>query len=112
MMTLLKAIIRPNKVDAVKDGLEKIGAGGITVTEVRGHGHQKGHAAVYRGREYRGQFAAEKIQVEVVVPNTLVEQAVQVIIRAARTGEVGNGRVVRASVAKSSRIRTGGLDFD
>ena len=111
MTTLLKAIIRPNKLDEVKDALEKIGAGGITVTEVRGHGHQKGHAAVYRGREYQVSLLP-KIQVEVVVPDTLVEQAVQVIIGAARTGEIGDGRVYALPIAQSYRIRTGGLDFD
>src|SRR6185295_8595064 len=110
MMTLLKAIVRPNKVDEVKDALEKIGAGGLTVTEVRGHGHQKGHAAVYRGREYQVSLLP-KMQVEVVVPDALAEEAVQVIIRAARTGEVGDGRVFALPVAQSYRIRTGALDF-
>ncbi|OFV93092.1 MAG: transcriptional regulator [Acidobacteria bacterium RIFCSPLOWO2_12_FULL_65_11] len=108
-MTLLKAIVRPDKVDAVKDALEKIGAGGMTVTEVRGHGKQKGHTAIYRGQEYNVTLLP-KMQVEVVVADSEADAAVQAIIRAARTGEIGDGRVFAIPVTHSYKIRTGELD--
>ena len=108
-MTLLKAIVRPDKVDAVKDALEKIGAGGMTVTEVRGHGNQKGHTAVYRGQEYNVSLLP-KMEVEVVVPDGEVKAAVQAIIQAAKTGEIGDGRVFVIPVTHSYKIRTGELD--
>jgi nitrogen regulatory protein PII len=110
-MILLKAIIRPNKVDAVTAALAQLGAGGITVTEVRGHGKQKGHAAIYRGREYTSDLLP-KAELEVVVPDSLADQAVQSIINAARTGEVGDGRVFAFPVAQSFHIRLGGLSID
>ena len=109
-MTLLKAIVRPDKVDAVKDALEKIGAGGMTVTEVRGHGKQKGHTAIYRGQEYAVSLLP-KMEVEVVVPDGEAQAAVQAIIQAARTGEIGDGRVFVIPVTHSYKIRTGELDI-
>ena len=105
-MKLLKAIIRPNKVDDVKDALAKLAISGMTVTEVRGHGKQKGHTAVYRGKEYNVSLLP-KMQVEVVVPDTLAEEAIRVIVEAARTGEIGDGRVFVLPVEASYRIRTG-----
>ena len=105
-MKLLKAIIRPNKVDDVKDALAKLNLSGMTVTEVRGHGKQKGHTAVYRGKEYNVSLLP-KMQVEVVVPDTIAEEAIRVIVEAARTGEIGDGRVFVLPVDASYRIRTG-----
>lgn len=105
-MKLIKAIIRPNKVDEVKDALGKIGISGMTVTEVRGHGKQKGHAAIYRGKEYNVSLLP-KMQVETVVADNLADQAVKAIIEAARTGEIGDGRVFVTPVTASYRIRTG-----
>ncbi len=105
-MKLLKAIIRPNKVDDVKDALSKLNISGMTVTEVRGHGKRKGHTAVYRGKEYNVSLLP-KMQVEVVVPDTIAEEAIRVIVEAARTGEIGDGRVFVLPVDASYRIRTG-----
>jgi nitrogen regulatory protein PII len=105
-MKLLKAIIRPNKVDDVKDALAKLNISGMTVTEVRGHGKQKGHTAIYRGKEYDVSLLP-KMQIEVVVPDNLVDDAVAAIIQAARTGEIGDGRVFVIPVEQSYRIRTG-----
>src|SRR5882724_13315352 len=105
-MKLIKAIVRPNKVDEVKDALERVGLPGMTVTEVRGHGKQKGHTAIYRGKEYDVSLLP-KMQIEVVVPDTLVDDAVAAIIQAARTGEIGDGRVFVMPVEASYRIRTG-----
>lgn len=105
-MKLIKAIVRPNKVDDVKDALGRVGLPGMTVTEVRGHGKQKGHTAIYRGREYDVSLLP-KMQIEVVVPDALVDDAVAAIIMAARTGEIGDGRVFVMPVDESYRIRTG-----
>ena len=105
-MKLLKAIIRPNKVDDVKDALAKLNLSGITVTEVRGHGKQKGHTAVYRGKEYNVSLLP-KMQVEVVVADSIADEAIRAIVEAARTGEIGDGRVFVLPVEQSFRIRTG-----
>jgi len=109
-MKLLKAIIRPNKVDDVKDALAKLNISGMTVTEVRGHGKQKGHTAIYRGKEYNVSLLP-KMQVEVVVTNTIAEEAILAILEAARTGEIGDGRVFVLPVEQSYRIRTGERDL-
>ena len=109
-MKLLKAIIRPNKVDDVKDALSKLNLSGMTVTEVRGHGKQKGHTAVYRGKEYNVSLLP-KMQVEVVVPDASAEEAIRAIVEAARTGEIGDGRVFVLPVEQSYRIRTGERDI-
>ena len=108
-MKLIKAIVRPNKVDEVKDALEKIGISGMTVTEVRGHGKQKGHTAIYRGKEYDVSLLP-KMEIEVVVPDNLVDDAVAAIIQAARTGEIGDGRVFVMPVEQGYNIRTGEKD--
>jgi len=105
-MQLIKAIIRPNKVDNVKEALEKIGVSGMTVTEVRGHGQQKGHTAVYRGKEYAVSLLP-KMSIETVVADSAVEMAIKAIATAARTGEIGDGRVFVTPVAYSYKIRTG-----
>ena len=105
-MQLIKAIVRPNKVDEVKEALEKTGVTGMTVTEVRGHGQQKGHTAIYRGKEYAVSLLP-KMSVETVVADSLVETAIKAISTAARTGEIGDGRVFVTPVAYSYKIRTG-----
>jgi nitrogen regulatory protein P-II 1 len=103
---LIKSIVRPNKVDDVKAALEKLQISGMTVTEVRGHGKQKGHTAIYRGQEYNVSLLP-KMEVEVVVADSIVEDAIKAIIEAARTGEIGDGRVFVLPVHESYRIRTG-----
>jgi nitrogen regulatory protein PII len=108
-MKLLKAIIRPSKVDEVKDALSKLNISGMTVTEVRGHGKQKGHTAIYRGKEYNVSLLP-KMQIEVVVTNTIADEAIRAIVEAARTGEIGDGRVFVLPVEQSYRIRTGEQD--
>jgi nitrogen regulatory protein PII len=108
-MTLVKAIVRPDKVDVVKEALSAAGVSGMTVTEVRGHGKQKGHTAVYRGQEYNVSLLP-KMEIEVVVPDRLSQDVISAIIKAARTGEIGDGRVFVIPVAQSYKIRTGELD--
>jgi nitrogen regulatory protein PII len=105
-MKLIKAIVRPNKVDQVKDALDRLSVSGMTVTEVRGHGKQKGHTAIYRGKEYNVSLLP-KMKVEVVVADERVDSIVQAIIEAARTGEIGDGRVFVLPVSHSYKIRTG-----
>lgn len=108
-MKMIKAIIRPNKVDEVKDALAKLNIAGMTVTEVRGHGKQKGHTAIYRGKEYNVSLLP-KMEIEVVVPEPLADDAIKAIIAAARTGEIGDGRVFVMPVSESYRIRTGEME--
>lgn len=105
-MKLIKSIVRPNKVDDVKDALAKLNISGMTVTEVRGHGKQKGHTAIYRGKEYSVSLLP-KMEVEVVVPDSMADDAIKAIVEAARTGEIGDGRVFVFPVLESYRIRTG-----
>src|SRR5438128_9751131 len=105
-MKLIKAIVRPNKVDEVKDALAKLNVSGVTVTEVRGNGKQKGHTAIYRGQEYNVSLLP-KMEIEVVVPDHMADDAIKAIIEAARTGEIGDGRVFVLPVTESYRIRTG-----
>jgi nitrogen regulatory protein PII len=108
-MKLIKSIVRPNKVDDVRDALEKLNIPGMTVTEVRGHGRQKGHTAVYRGKEYNVSLLP-KVEIEVVVPDAVAEDVIAAVIKAARTGEIGDGRVFVAPVEHSYNIRTGERD--
>jgi nitrogen regulatory protein PII len=110
-MRLIKAIVRPNKVDDVKDALAELGVSGLTVTEVRGHGTQKGHTAIYRGQEYSVSLLP-KMEIEVVVHDEIVDDSVKAIIQTARTGEIGDGRVFVLPVGQSFRIRTGELELD
>src|SRR5438477_8095941 len=105
-MKLIKSIVRPNKVDEVKAALEKLQISGMTVTEVRGHGKQKGHTAIYRGQEYNVSLLP-KMQIEIVVSDGIVDEVVKAIIQAARTGEIGDGRVFVLPTEQSYRIRTG-----
>ncbi|MEO7193100.1 MAG: P-II family nitrogen regulator [Vicinamibacterales bacterium] len=108
-MKLIKSVVRPNKVDDVRDALEKMNIPGMTVTEVRGHGRQKGHTAVYRGKEYNVSLLP-KVEIEVVVPDAVAEEAIKAIIGAARTGEIGDGRVFVIPAEHSYNIRTGERD--
>ena len=109
-MKLIKSIVRPNKVDDVKDALAKLNISGMTVTDVRGHGRQKGHTAVYRGKEYSVTLLP-KVQIEVVVADNVVEEVIQTVIKAARTGEIGDGRVFVLPVDHGYNIRTGERDM-
>src|SRR6476660_7465862 len=108
-MKLIKAIVRPSKVDDVREALEKLQVPGMTVTEVRGHGRQKGHTAVYRGKEYNVTLLP-KVEIEVVVVDAVADEVIATIIKAARTGEIGDGRVFVTPVDHSYNIRTGEKD--
>jgi nitrogen regulatory protein PII len=110
-MKLIKCIVRPNKVDEVRDALEKLSLAGMTVTDVRGHGRQKGHTAVYRGKEYAVSLLP-KIEIEVVVADDVVDDVIKAIIGAARTGEIGDGRVFVLPVEQGYNIRTGERDVN
>ena len=110
-MKLVKSIVRPDKVDEVREALEKLKLAGMTVTDVRGHGRQKGHTAVYRGKEYSVTLLP-KVEIEVVVPDNVVDEVIQAVIKAARTGEIGDGRVFVMPVEQSYKIRTGERDID
>ena len=105
-MKLIKSIVRPHKVDDVRDALEKLNIAGMTVTDVRGHGRQKGHTAVYRGKEYSVSLLP-KVEIEVVVPDAVAEDVIEAIMAAGRTGEIGDGRVFVIPVEQSYNIRTG-----
>src|ERR1700740_2075961 len=105
-MKLIKAIVRPNKVDDVKDALGKLNVSGMTVTEVRGHGKQKGHTAIYRGKEYNVSLLPQ-MEIELVGPDAIVDDVVKAIMQAARTGEIGDGRVFVSPITHSYKIRTG-----
>jgi nitrogen regulatory protein P-II 2 len=108
-MKLVMAIIKPFKLDEVREALIGIGLEGMTVTEVKGYGRQKGHREIYRGAEYTVNFVP-KVKVEVVVPAARVDQAVQTIAAAARTGQIGDGKIFVADVDHTLRIRTGETD--
>ena len=108
-MKLIKCIVRPNKVDEVKDALSRLSVSGMTVTEVRGHGKQKGHTAIYRGKEYNVSLLP-KMQIEVVVSDSVVDEAIKAIVQSARTGEIGDGRVFVLPVEQTYKIRTGEKD--
>lgn len=109
-MKLVKSIVRPNKVDDVREALERLQIPGMTVTEVRGHGRQKGHTAIYRGKEYNVTLLP-KVEIEVVVPDNVLDEVIQAIVKAARTGEIGDGRVFIQDVEQSYNIRTGERDI-
>ena len=103
-MTKLEAVIQTSKLDAVKDALHEIGVEGMTVLEARGHGRQKGHTEVYRGREYTVDLIP-KLKLELVLSDDLVEKAVQTIVAAARTGKIGDGKIFLTKVDDAIRIR-------
>ena len=105
-MKKIEAIIKPFKLDEVKEGLMEIDVKGMTVTEVKGFGRQKGHTEIYRGAEYRVDFVP-KIKIEVVVPAELLSKAVEVIEQKAKTGQIGDGKIFVSSLEEAIRIRTG-----
>ena len=104
-MKKIEAIIKPFKLNEVKDALHEIGLQGMTVTEVKGFGRQKGHTEIYRGSEYTVDFLP-KIKIEMILADGLVTQAIEAIVRAARTGKIGDGKVFVLPVEEAVRIRT------
>jgi nitrogen regulatory protein P-II 1 len=105
-MKRIEAVLQPFRLDAVKTALMEIGIGGMTITEVRGFGRQKGHTELYRGAEYVVDLVP-KVKLEVVVPDTLAEKAVRALVDGARTGRIGDGKVFVFDVLDAVRIRTG-----
>lgn len=105
-MKKIEAIIKPFKLDEVREALSEVGITGLTVTEVKGFGRQKGHTELYRGAEYVVDFLP-KIKVEIVIGDDLVEQTVEAIIKAAQTGKIGDGKIFVSTVEQVVRIRTG-----
>ncbi len=105
-MKRITAIIKPFKLDEVREALAEVGVSGLTVTEVKGFGRQKGHTELYRGAEYVVDFLP-KVKLEVIVTDAAVDQAVEAILRAARTGRIGDGKIFIAPVEEVIRIRTG-----
>jgi nitrogen regulatory protein P-II 2 len=110
-MKLVVAIIKPFKLDDVREALAEVGVQGITVTEVKGFGRQKGHTELYRGAEYVVDFLP-KIKLEAAVPEDMVDRAVEAIQQSARTGKVGDGKIFVSTLEQVVRIRTGELDGD
>ncbi|MFO1319629.1 MAG: P-II family nitrogen regulator [Burkholderiales bacterium] len=108
-MKKIEAVIKPFKLDEVREALSEIGVTGLTVTEVKGFGRQKGHTELYRGSEYVVDFLP-KVKIEVVVTDALVDQAVDAIVKAARTGKIGDGKIFVTAVEQVVRIRTGETD--
>lgn len=106
MMKKVEAIIKPFKLDSVKEALNEIGIKGLTVSEVRGYGRQRGHKEIYRGAEYEVEFVP-KMRIELVVDSAKVNQVIEVIQKAARTGKIGDGKIFVATVEEAIRVRTG-----
>ena len=105
-MKKIEAVVKPFKLDEVREALSEIGVTGLTVTEVKGFGRQKGHTELYRGAEYVVDFLP-KVKVEVVLQDELVERAIDAIVKAARTGKIGDGKIFVTPVEQVIRIRTG-----
>lgn len=105
-MKKIEAIIRPHLLESVKDALQTLGVQGMTITEVKGFGRQKGHTEVYRGSEYKVEFVP-KLKIEVILDDEIVENAIDLIIKAARTGKFGDGKIFVFPVEEVIRIRTG-----
>ena len=110
-MKIVMAIIKPFKLDEVREALTSVGIQGLTVTEVKGYGRQKGHTEIYRGAEYAVSFLP-KIKIEVAVNSDLVEKAVDAISSAAKTGQIGDGKIFVYAIEQAVRIRTGETDAD
>ena len=108
-MKKIEAIIKPFKLDEVKEALHEVGVKGLTVIEAKGFGRQKGHTELYRGAEYVVDFLP-KVKVEVVIPDSLLDSAIDAIVKAARTGKIGDGKIFVTSVNQVIRIRTGETD--
>ena len=105
-MKRIEAIIKPFKLDEVKDGLNRIGVQGMTITEVKGFGRQKGHKEIYRGAEYQVDFIP-KVKIETIVEESIAEQVVTTIAEAAGTGKIGDGKIFVGAIENTVRIRTG-----
>ncbi|MGO9145997.1 MAG: P-II family nitrogen regulator [Desulfomonilia bacterium] len=105
-MKKIEAIIKPFKLDDVKQALSEIGISGMTVTEVKGHGRQKGHKEIYRGAEYQVDFLP-KIKIEIIVDQPMVDQVVKKIVESARTGKIGDGKIFVLPIEEVIRVRTG-----
>ena len=105
-MKMITAIIKPFKLDEVREALSQIGVKGITVTEVKGIGRQKGHTELYRGAEYEVDYIA-KVQLQIALEDSLVDRAIETIIESAKTGKVGDGKIFVTNLEKAIRIRTG-----
>ena len=110
-MKLVTAIIKPFKLDEVRDALTAVGITGLTVTEVKGYGRQKGHTEIYRGAEYAVSFLP-KLKIEVAVPKKLVDKIIDTITSTAKTGQIGDGKIFVTPVEQAVRIRTGETDED
>ena len=110
-MKIVMAIIKPFKLEEVRDALTGLGVHGLTVTEVKGYGRQKGHTEIYRGAEYAVSFLP-KIKIEVAVANDLVGKVIDAITGAARTGQIGDGKIFVSSIERAVRFRTGETDQD
>jgi nitrogen regulatory protein P-II 2 len=108
-MKLITAIIKPFKLDDVRQAVSEVGVNGVTVTEVRGFGRQRGHTEIYRGAEYAVEFVP-KVKIEIAVDDVLVDQVIDAIIKSAKTGKVGDGKVFVFNLAQVVRIRTGERD--
>jgi nitrogen regulatory protein P-II 1 len=103
-MTKVEAILQPSKFEAVKEALTELGIAGMTILDVRGHGRQKGHTEVYRGREYSVDLLP-KIKIELIIPDNLVDSTVEAIIKAAATGKIGDGKIFLSKIDQAIRIR-------
>jgi len=110
-MKLVIAIIKPFKLDEVRDALTQIGIHGMTVTEVKGYGRQRGHTEIYRGAEYAVHFLP-KVRVEIAVPSDAVDRVVEAVGTAAKTGQIGDGKIFVTTIEQAVRIRTGETDSD
>jgi nitrogen regulatory protein P-II 2 len=110
-MKIVMAIIKPFKLEEVRDALTAIGVHGLTVTEVKGYGRQKGHTEIYRGAEYAVSFLP-KLKIEVAISSDLVPQVIDAISEAAKTGQIGDGKIFVSSIEQAVRIRTGERDQD
>ncbi len=110
-MKIVMAVIKPFKLEEVRDALTALGVHGLTVTEVKGYGRQKGHTEIYRGAEYAVSFLP-KLKIEVAVASELVPQVIDAITASARTGQIGDGKIFVTSLEKAVRIRTGETDTD
>jgi nitrogen regulatory protein P-II 2 len=108
-MKLIIAVIKPFKLEEVRDALAGVGVQGITVSEVKGYGRQKGHTEIYRGAEYAIHFLP-KMRLEIVVPSANADRAVDAIVKAAKTGQIGDGKIFVTAVERAVRIRTGETD--
>lgn len=110
-MKLIMAIIKPHKLEELRDALTRLGVHGLTVTEAKGYGRQRGHTEIYRGAEYTVNFVP-KVRIEVAVPDNQVDQVAEAIVAAAKTGQIGDGKVFVYSLDNAIRIRTGEVGDD